>query len=150
MKHILPLSLLSIFMFSVAQLSNLSANELKQPQNKVTDVIHPKILSKTKSEQISEVISLDKISADQGSSYIARLSIPRASDQKTTSKCILLEEEKPLPHQHARHKLIREQGRGHYSLWTYSVLSFSTSDTSDPRTNGKKYELVSIEAYSQK
>lgn len=150
MKHILPLSLLSILMFSVAQFSSLSANELKQPQNNVTDVIHPKIHSITKSEQIREVISPDKISADQGSSYIARLSIPRSADQKTTSKCILLEDGKPLPHPHARHKLIREQGRGHYSHWTSNTLYFSTSDSSDPRTNGKKYELISTESYNQK
>lgn len=153
MKQILLFSIqyiTSVILVFVIPLSGLSANQPKQTQNNSPEVIRPKVLSGTKSKQIRELISPDKISADQGSSYIARLSIPRAADRKSNSKCVLLEDGKPLPHPHARHKLIREQGRGHYSHWTSSTIYFSASDSSDPRTNGKKYELVSTESYTQK
>jgi len=112
--------------------------------------IHPKINSTVKSEQISERIRPGVISHDQGASYLARLAVPRASDRTSTSTCILLENGKPLSHPHALHKRIREQGRGHYSHWTTSTLYFSASDASDPRTNGKKYELVNTETFTEK
>ncbi|MDP7135379.1 MAG: hypothetical protein QF437_33090, partial [Planctomycetota bacterium] len=45
------------------------------------------------------------------------------------------------------HRDIRELGKGRYSHWTQSTLYFSASDSTDPRTNGRKYELVSSEEY---
>jgi len=136
---LLPLNILPVY-----------ADQPAGSQKNITEAIHPEIDSSVKSEQIRELISPDRISPDQGASYMARLTIPRAADRESLSTCILLENGKPLPHPHALHKRIRDQGRGHYSHWTPNTLYFSASDSSDPRTNGKKYELVNHESYFEK
>ncbi len=41
------------------------------------------------------------------------------------------------------HADIRTQGQGRYSHWTRNGLYLSASDNSDPRTNGRKYEVAS-------
>lgn len=56
------------------------------------------------------------------------------------SRFELLENGAPLGPPHAAHRLIREQGRGHYSHWQ-NCLYFSTSDNSDPNRNGRSYRL---------
>ena len=42
---------------------------------------------------------------------------------------------------HAAHEKIRRDGSGHYSFWGDS-LYFSTSDGSDPNTNGRLYDVI--------
>lgn len=54
----------------------------------------------------------------------------------------LLEDGVPLPFPNALHDEIRKQGAGRYSVWGTS-LYFSTSDNSDPSSNGRTYELNS-------
>jgi hypothetical protein len=44
---------------------------------------------------------------------------------------------------HARHETIRNIGGGHYSCWS-DRLYFSTSDGSDPNTNGRSYTLALV------
>jgi len=54
------------------------------------------------------------------------------------STLVLLEDGKPFGKPHSLHKEIREIGKGkysHYQSWVF----MSTSDNSDPRSNGKKY-----------
>lgn len=53
----------------------------------------------------------------------------------------LLENGRPLGPAHAPHAAIREGGRGAYSHWV-SKIYFSTSDNTDPRQNGRAYELA--------
>ncbi len=53
----------------------------------------------------------------------------------------LLENGRPLGPAHSPHATIREGGRGAYSHWVNKIY-FSTSDNSDPRQNGRVYELV--------
>ncbi len=149
-KHILSLPCILSQSDLLSQRVSVLADQPTPSHQRKPAFIHPQTSSTDNSEQVRELISVNDISRDQGTSYIARLSTPRAADRESTSKCILLENGKPLPHPHALHRLIREQGRGHYSHWTPSTLYFSASDSSDPRTNGKKYELVSTEAYAQK
>ena len=60
-----------------------------------------------------------------------------------TSQLLLYEDGKPLGPAHALHADIRRLGRGRYSHWTRNGLYMSASDNSDPRTNGRKYEVVS-------
>ena len=36
----------------------------------------------------------------------------------------------------------RKDGKGRYSHWGARSLWFSTSDNSDPRTNGREYKVV--------
>lgn len=50
----------------------------------------------------------------------------------------LFEDGKELGPAHAAHVAIREKGQGRFSHWN-TMLYFSASDNSDPRTNGRKY-----------
>ena len=56
------------------------------------------------------------------------------------SKAVLLEDEMLLGPGHAVHDKIRDKGQGRYCHWGRQVY-FSTSDGSDPRTNGRRYVL---------
>lgn len=58
------------------------------------------------------------------------------------SDLVLLEDGKPLGPAHSAHADIRKQGKGRYSHWGARSLWFSTSDNSDPRTNGREYKVV--------
>jgi ABC-type polysaccharide/polyol phosphate transport system ATPase subunit len=61
------------------------------------------------------------------------------------STLILCENERPLGNGHAEHAMIRTSGRGLFSHWGNSLF-FSSSDNSDPRSNGRKYSLKHIDA----
>jgi len=56
------------------------------------------------------------------------------------SEWVLYEEDEPLTFPRAKIRAIEEQGGGR-SLIRGETLSFSTSDNSDPNTNGRRYEL---------
>lgn len=56
------------------------------------------------------------------------------------SRLRLFENERALAPAHALHAVIREYGGGAYSHW-HDTLYFSTSDGSDPRSNGRIYHL---------
>lgn len=62
-------------------------------------------------------------------------------DDPFRSPIRVLEDGKPLPWPHAPHSEIRSCGGGRYSHWG-STVRFSTSDNSNPLTNGRRYELV--------
>lgn len=53
----------------------------------------------------------------------------------------LLEDGEPLGPAHALHRRISEDGKGCYSHWNGNVLLFSTSDNTDPNTNGRQYSV---------
>ncbi|WP_422003177.1 Gfo/Idh/MocA family protein [Reyranella sp.] len=57
------------------------------------------------------------------------------------SRLRLFEDGQALGPSHAGHESIRRTGRGAHSFWT-EVLYFSTSDGSDPNTNGRSYTAV--------
>jgi ABC-type polysaccharide/polyol phosphate transport system ATPase subunit len=61
------------------------------------------------------------------------------------SDFILCEDGRSLGSGHADHEMIRNAGRGLFSHWG-KQLFFSSSDNSDPRNNGRKYSLKSIDA----
>jgi len=56
------------------------------------------------------------------------------------SPVFVLEDRLQLPRPHSIHASIRKSGRGQFSHWG-AALYFSTSDSSDPNKNGRKYEL---------
>jgi radical SAM protein with 4Fe4S-binding SPASM domain len=58
---------------------------------------------------------------------------------------LLHEDGVPMPHPDAMHDEIRNEGGGRYSVWG-DTLYLSTTDGSDPTTNGRSYELVCGEA----
>jgi hypothetical protein len=70
---------------------------------------------------------------------------PDTSTATTSSKLTLLEDGVPLRAPHSLHTDIEELGKGRYSHWgsggDKEVLYFSSSDGSDPRTNGKIYAI---------
>ncbi|MGE0470217.1 MAG: hypothetical protein AB7L09_06965 [Nitrospira sp.] len=69
------------------------------------------------------------------------------SDTKA-STLILHENGKAIGRAHALHDTIRVNGLGDYSHWGKLIL-FSASDCSDPRTNGRSYEVVMQSSLSQ-
>jgi hypothetical protein len=64
-------------------------------------------------------------------------------ETKNKSQLVLFEDGKPLGPARSLHAHIREQGGGRYSHWTRTALYMSASDNSDPRTNGRTYEVGS-------
>jgi hypothetical protein len=58
------------------------------------------------------------------------------------SELVLFEDGRALGPSHVLHAEIRQRGGGRYSHWNGSII-FSTSDGSDPRTNGRVYSIKS-------
>jgi hypothetical protein len=96
-------------------------------------------------------IASSSIAAETGTAYIVQVPFGKAfpyalpADGMTApdrSKLVLFEDGRALGPAHSPHVLIRERGTGQYSHWT-SVIIFSTSDGSDPRTNGRAYSVAS-------
>lgn len=67
--------------------------------------------------------------------------LPEPSDSDTNpkaSKIRIFEDGVEIGPAHSLHDDIRNKGKGHYSHWL-GTLRLSASDSSNPRTNGKKY-----------
>jgi glycosyltransferase involved in cell wall biosynthesis len=73
-----------------------------------------------------------KLSADDG-------------EHLSRSALLLYEDDKLLQPAHAMHEDIRNLGAGRHSHWK-DMLYFSTSDGSDPNTNGRTYQIVFAES----
>ena len=67
-----------------------------------------------------------------------------APDDRTPgrTRIVLLEDGKPLGPAHNPHEDTRIHGMGRWSHWGARAIQFSTSDNSDPRTNGRQYKVV--------
>lgn len=76
------------------------------------------------------------------------LSPPDTLDRGDRSRLILREEGTPLGPAHSGHNEIEEIGAGRYSHWLddsqppREYLYFSSSDNSDPRSNGRRYSVT--------
>lgn len=89
-------------------------------------------------------VALEATEAVQESGHAYQLSLGTDwMDQSRLglSPAKVLENGVPLPTPNAMHAEIREKGSGRYSLWG-GALYFSSSDNTDPRTNGRAYTLV--------
>lgn len=75
-----------------------------------------------------------RVVAPLGSLYAAG----NASVEPRRSTLTLYEDERPLGPAHVEHKKIRSKGGGAYSHWGEQLI-FSTSDNSDPLSNGRHY-----------
>jgi hypothetical protein len=94
-------------------------------------------------EPFEEVIPPTAIGKEFGFLYQGRFSRGAPSDQGGgRSDLILLEDGKPLGPAHCAHAEIRKEGKGRWSHWGSCTVWFSTSDNSDPRTNGREYRVV--------
>ena len=85
------------------------------------------------------------MSHETGKCYL--IALPEAvgesddNDHPARSTLVMLENGKPLKSAHAIHGDIRKLGDGRYSHWGHHVM-FSSSDGTDPRTNGRKYTIA--------
>jgi len=85
---------------------------------------------------------LVNITPDSGFSYIAPTHRLGLSGHKGPSEAQVLEDGAPLPGPaNDLHDNIRTIGRGRFSFW-HDYVYFSTSDNTDPRANGRKYEIT--------
>lgn len=69
-----------------------------------------------------------------------------SSDQPTRSPFVIYEGDKPLGPAHSLHADIEKLGNGRFSHWTGIGFIFSSSDGTDPRTNGRVYRPVRMSA----
>jgi glycosyltransferase involved in cell wall biosynthesis len=83
---------------------------------------------------------LTDIKPEQGYCYTAKIPGWIVSDVNGSSSLRLFENGQPLTMPHSVHSDIRKLGKGRFSHWSYYVY-FSTSDNSDPRTNGRTYSF---------
>jgi hypothetical protein len=93
-------------------------------------------------------VNNSQVLPDQGLSFWATLpssfiSMASDADSNASSLLILFEDDLPLGPANATHTQIRDVGRGAYSHWQ-SGLYFSSSDGSDPRTNGRSYRIADL------
>lgn len=77
---------------------------------------------------------------ESGLAWVAELPEALLSDLESRSRLALTEDGHSLGPAHAGHEEIRTVGAGRFSHWG-SQIYFSTSDGSDPRTNGRRYEI---------
>jgi hypothetical protein len=63
------------------------------------------------------------------------------SESPSKSPLVICEGDVPLGPPHSQHADITSKGLGRYSHWGTGVI-FSTSDNSDPNTNGKRYSVI--------
>jgi len=90
------------------------------------------------------------IGAENGFCYIAGMDFGEEGDKFTAngSQLLVFEDGRPLGPPHSVHQHIRDEGGGRYSHWTREGLYFSASDNTDPRTNGRVYEVASTNPQS--
>ncbi|HUS80719.1 MAG TPA: hypothetical protein VM283_05580, partial [Armatimonadota bacterium] len=88
---------------------------------------------------------LDKINPEQGFCYILSMDLGENGYREIqgNSHLLVFEDGKQLGPVDNVHDNIRQIGGGRYSHWGRTSLYFSTSDNTDPRTNGRKYEIAS-------
>jgi hypothetical protein len=90
------------------------------------------------------------IRPEEGFCFIASMDFGEEGDKFTgnRSMLVLFEDGKPLGPPRSVHADIRRNGGGRYSHWTRESLYFSASDNTDPRTNGRRYEVASTNSGS--
>jgi hypothetical protein len=78
-----------------------------------------------------------------GSAYIAEAPSLRSagdsSEKPEQSTYLVCENRHPLGPAHSEHADISTKGKGRFSHWSLAGFIFSTSDNSDPNTNGRIY-----------
>ncbi len=112
-------------------------------QKRITSLL---VARNSDANKIEQVASIDaaKVGHAAGNAYSYALPetdlLSDNADAPFRSNLILLEDGKPLKHPHSIHDDVRNNGRGRYSHWE-NIILFSTSDNTDPRTNGRQYSL---------
>jgi len=115
------------------------SEELTKYQSVFKDALTPKI-------DVAHAISLNSVyEKDAGHAWrvdlIDYISLADNNNDPYRSPLILLEDGTPLLRHHAIHDEIKNIGLGRYSHWNERLI-FSTSDNSNPNTNGRSYKIV--------
>ena len=80
-----------------------------------------------------------------GVAYVAALpkldSLGDSQDAVTRSNLLVCENNNVLGPMHSAHPEIAKEGHGRYSHWINSLI-FSSSDNTNPNTNGRTYSVV--------
>ena len=84
-------------------------------------------------------------SSNGGFSYVINFpemkEVADGSDMGDQSPLVIRENDSLMGPAHSYHHDIKERGRGRFSHWSEDLL-FSTSDNSDPNTNGRSYLAI--------
>ncbi|MBI9034840.1 MAG: hypothetical protein JEZ03_10260 [Bacteroidales bacterium] len=144
-KHSLKKSILpSNLLYMVAYQKN-SSDKFVYP----TDIQYEAIVPRPSKYDDKQIISLtgDFIHENGYAWYLPLEKFAQDADNLGNlyiSKLVLLEDGTPLWYRHMIHDDIRKIGLGRYSHWNEGLI-FSTSDNSDPNTNGRTYQIVFAE-----
>lgn len=84
--------------------------------------------------------ALADVRHEAGLAYQAGTGRPDLSSHTRPSPAFVVEDGTPLGPANAQHADIRAVGRGRFSFW-HDYVYFSSSDGSDPRTNGRRYRF---------
>lgn len=93
-----------------------------------------------------EIMDKNRITQESGFCYVYALPYSAfilrldSEEDPTRSKSLLTETGQPLGPSHSLHGDIRDKGQGRYSHWD-GYLYFSSSDNSNPITNGRVYAV---------
>jgi hypothetical protein len=83
-----------------------------------------------------------------GAAWVANLpawsNISDSSDASNRSPVLVCEDSLRLGPAHSAHTDVATKGLGRFSHWGSSVV-FSSSDNSDPNTNGRQYRVVRLQ-----
>jgi hypothetical protein len=80
---------------------------------------------------------------DDGHSWVASVPSNLLSDEEAASCLVVFEGDHQLGPGHSPHDEIRRQGNGRFSHWGAQIY-LSTSDNSNPMTNGRRYHVREI------
>ena len=97
-------------------------------------------------ETLSTRLDAGRLGQEQGHAWKWKgVELPKgdSSEMPTNSNLRLFEDNVELGPAHCLHSDIRESGAGRFSHWG-DYLIFSTSDNSDPRSNGRAYKIVTL------
>lgn len=87
--------------------------------------------------------SIGAIELERGHCYCADMPGQLMDDSFGRSAVSVYEDGRPLSMPHAGHEEIRRDGAGRFSHWD-GRLWFSSSDNTDPRTNGRHYTFREV------
>ena len=75
---------------------------------------------------------------NEGHCWVASVPPELLSDKEGASRLVIFEDDRQLGPSHSAYEDIRRKGGGRFTHWGPEVY-FSTTDNSDPRTNGRRY-----------
>ena len=135
----MSLLLATVFLFSQCQ---------KDGPGEIAPSVLTEEISAVSTTSASGTLNVSRASRESGYAYVLKQNLNTTGDSQsdpTISKVRIFENGKEIGPAHSVHDEIRKIGTGKFSHWGGSIY-FSTSDNSDPRTNGRKYTYTTESA----